>query len=160
MADGNSGKSTERTEGVPAREAPTRRTGFGDGPQVISDEQSLLMSGPFGWLADRVARINVGVHSKLLTGFLIGAVLVLVLAALSLVVISRMSGQVEQLSTLHRNVDLARQMNYLVTAQSHFRAMALLTADDSWNVKIDNAKQTYSVHLAAVEGNSSRDQTD
>ena len=118
------------------------------------------MSGPFGWLADRVARINVGVHSKLLTGFLIGAVLVLVLAALSLVVISRMSGQVEQLSTLHRNVDLARQMNYLVTAQSHFRAMALLTADDSWNVKIDNAKQTYSVHLAAVEGNSSRDQTD
>ena len=160
MADGNSGNSTERTEGAPAREAPTARTAFRDGPELSADEQSLPWSGPFGWLADRVARINVGMHSKLLTGFLIGAVLLLVLGALSLVVISRMSGQVEELSTLQRNVDLARQMNYLVTAQSHFRAMALLTADDSWNVKIDNAKQAYSVHLAAVEGNSSLDQTD
>ena len=37
---------------------------------------------------------------------------------------------------LQEQSDLARQAIYAVTSQSHFRAMALTTLDDSWNDKI------------------------
>ena len=42
-------------------------------------------------------------------------------------------------------------MRYLVTAQSHFRAMALLTRDDLRNGKIADAKQQFAEHLDALE---------
>jgi signal transduction histidine kinase len=43
-------------------------------------------------------------------------------------------------------------MIYAVTAQSHFRAMALLTNDDSNNTKIADAKKQFLENLAVVEG--------
>jgi class 3 adenylate cyclase len=42
-------------------------------------------------------------------------------------------------------------MQYLVTAQSHWRAMALLTQDEANNRNIANAKQVFQEHLSAVE---------
>ena len=100
-----------------------------------------MTGGLFGPLANAVARINVGVHTKLLSGFLIGALLLVAMGVLSLVVISRMSGRVDALNRVQEKVDLSRQMEYAVTAQSHFRAMALLTNDDANNAKIAKAKQ-------------------
>ena len=47
--------------------------------------------GPVNLLADLVAGISVGVHVKLLSGYLVGALLVLVMAVLTLVVISSMN---------------------------------------------------------------------
>ena len=40
---------------------------------------------------------------------------------------------------------------YLVTAQSHYRAMALLTDDDSYNVQIADAKATFADLVNAME---------
>ena len=99
------------------------------------------------WLrpvVDAVARINLSIHRKLLVGFLVGALLLVGMAILSLVVIGRMSGDVGDLDRLQENTSRAQQMLYAVTAQSHYRAMALLTHDDKFNAQIADAKKTFS----------------
>ena len=98
---------------------------------------------------DAVARVRASVHTKLLTGFLVGALLLLGMGILSMVVLNRMSGQVEELTALQERNDRSRQMIYLVTAQSHFRAMALLTSDDIWNNKVADAKTAFVAHIDA-----------
>jgi predicted PurR-regulated permease PerM len=76
---------------------------------------------------DLVARLKTTVHLKLLAGFLVIALLLLLMGILSIVVIARMNQQVDQLVALQAQTDLARQAIYSVTAQSHYRAMALIT---------------------------------
>ena len=98
---------------------------------------------------DAVARVRASVHTKLLAGFLVGALLLLGMGILSMVVLNRMSGQVEELTALQERSDRSRQMIYLVTAQSHFRAMALLTSDDIWNNKVADAKTAFVAHIDA-----------
>ena len=100
-----------------------------------------------GWLrplVDGVARIDASVHRKLLFGFLAGALLLVALAILSLVVIGRMNERVNDLDRLQEKTSRAQQMLYAVTAQSHYRAMALLTHDDKFNIQIVDAKKTFS----------------
>ena len=102
-------------------------------------------------VADAVARIGVGVHAKLLGGFLFGALLLLIMGILSLVVINRMDQRVDELSRLQEQVDSSRQAIYSITAQSHFRAMALATEQDSWNEKIFIAKEDFTGHLDELD---------
>ena len=85
-----------------------------------------------GWLrplVDLAARMRASVHRKLLTGFLVGALLLVALAVLSLLVIGRMNERVQDIDRLQVKASRAQQMLYAVTAQSHYRAMALLTQD-------------------------------
>jgi signal transduction histidine kinase/CheY-like chemotaxis protein len=106
------------------------------------------------WLrpvVDALARINLSIHRKLLIGFLGGALLLVGMAILSLVVIGRMSGDVSDLDRLQENTSRAQQMLYAVTAQSHYRAMALLTHDDKFNTQIADAKKTFSDLLDQME---------
>lgn len=102
-------------------------------------------------LVDGIAGIKASVHTKLLAGFLTGALLLLGMGVLSLIVIERMGQRVSELNRLENKVDLARQMEYEVTAQSHYRAMALLTKDTTNNDKIANAKQQFVANLDSVE---------
>ena len=98
------------------------------------------------WLrpaVDGVASAKIGVHKKLLFGFLGGALLLVAMAALSLVVIERMDSRVTELNKAQQKADTAQQMLYLVTAQSHFRTMALLTHEPEWPPKIDDAKAKF-----------------
>ena len=109
-----------------------------------------------GWLrpvVDAVARINFSVHRKLLFGFLIGALLLVGMAILSLVVIGRMSERVAELDRLQEKASRAQQMLYLVTAQSHYRAMALLTKNEThdYNADIAVAKGKFIDLLDAME---------
>jgi class 3 adenylate cyclase/HAMP domain-containing protein len=99
---------------------------------------------------DFVARIRATVHSKLLVGFLIIAVLLLAMGLMSIGVISAMNRQADQLIRLQRQADLARQGIYAVTAQSHYRAMALITRVDSWNDKIGAAKENFTTRLNGI----------
>jgi CHASE3 domain sensor protein len=96
--------------------------------------------------------------SRLLTAFLVGAILLLGMGALSLVAIERMSQRVAELETLQEKVDRGRQIEYQVTAQSHYRAMALLTNDDTNNVKIAGAKRAITDHLERLQALSGSDQ--
>jgi signal transduction histidine kinase len=113
-----------------------------------------------GWLrpaVDVVARIRLTIHQKLMVGFLTGALLLVGMATLSLVVIGQMHQRVNVLDAQAERVDLARQMLYDVTAQSHYRAMALLSYPEDreeaeyWNQKVADKKTDFRQKLAALE---------
>lgn len=107
------------------------------------------LAAPF---VNAVARVKASVHTKLLAGFLLGALLLLAMGVVSIVVIARMGDQVDELVALREETDQARQMIYAVTVQSHFRAMALITEDPSWNEKIDGAKGQFTATLHTFGG--------
>jgi signal transduction histidine kinase len=101
-----------------------------------------------GWLrpvVDAVARVKAGVHRKLLFGFLIGALLLVAMGLLSLLVIRQMNDRMIELDDAQVKAGRAQEMLYAVTAQSHYRAMALLLPDDAaeWNGKVEDAKATF-----------------
>lgn len=99
---------------------------------------------------DWVAGIRATVHMKLLAGFLLIALLLLSMGLLSIVVLGRVNHQVDTLTALNRQTNQAREMIYEVTAQSHYRAMALLTKDASWIDKIYAAKDAFGQNLAEM----------
>ena len=129
----------------------------GEGAEPQEELHPLTGPSPGRWaaplrpLVDGVARLKVGMHIKLLSGFLIDVVLLLAMGIISSVFIGQLREQTNDLAQSQEQVDRARQMRYLVTAQSHFRAMALLTRDDLWNGKIADAKQQFAEHLDALE---------
>src|SRR5437879_13345530 len=97
------------------------------------------------WLrpvVEAVARLDFSVHRKLLFGFLAGAMLLVGLAILSVGVIGRMSDRVAELDGLESKASHAQQMLYLVTAQSHYRAMEVLTKNGTkaYHTNIDMDK--------------------
>ncbi|HSM37877.1 MAG TPA: ATP-binding protein [Candidatus Limnocylindrales bacterium] len=115
-----------------------------------------------GWLrplVDAIARLRLSVTRKLLFGFLIGAVLLVGMALLSLGIIGRMSDRVADLDRLQEKASRAQQMLYLVTAQSHYRAMALLThnATHDYNADIATAKQKF---IGLLDGLAAADPED
>lgn len=125
---------------------------------VSPPDASALPERELGWLQrvlrpliDGVARMPATVYVKLLGGFLTIALLLLLMGIFSIVVIGRMNLQVDRLIALETQKDLARQAIYSVTAQSHYRAMALITQVDSWNDKIDTAKANFIADLDAIE---------
>ena len=107
---------------------------------------------------DRVAGIRTTVHMKLLAGFLLIAVLLLSLGVLSIVVLGRVNGQVDTLTSLNRQTNQAREMIYEVTAQSHYRAMSLLTNDAGWIAKMDAAKDAFAANLEEIRAYAVPDQ--
>jgi signal transduction histidine kinase/CheY-like chemotaxis protein len=113
------------------------------------------------WLrpgVDAVARLRLSVHRKLLIGFLSGALLLVGLAGLSLAVIERMNDRMEAFDVEAEKVGLAHELLYDVTAQSHYRAMALLRYDegptvaDTWNTKVTERKQHFDEVFAELRG--------
>ncbi len=101
-----------------------------------------------GWLrpvVDAVARVKAGVHRKLLFGFLIGALLLVAMGLLSLLVIRQMNDRMIELDDAQVKAGRAQEMLYAVTAQSHYRAMALLLPEDAaqYNGQVEEAKATF-----------------
>ena len=109
-----------------------------------------------GWLrplVDAVARVKAGVHRKLLFGFLIGALLLVAMAMLSLLVIRQMNDRMEALDRAQVKSSRAQEMLYAVTAQSHYRAMGLLLPNDAakYNGQVEDAKATFAQRLDELE---------
>ncbi len=102
-------------------------------------------------VVDAVARIDASVHRKLLFGFLAGAVLLVGMALLSLMVIARMNDRMKELDGLREESSRAQQSLYSITAQSHYRAMALLTHDDKYNQQIADAKARFAQLVTEME---------
>jgi signal transduction histidine kinase len=101
-----------------------------------------------GWLrpmVDAVARVKAGVHRKLLFGFLIGALLLVAMGLLSLLVIRQMNDRMIELDDAQLKAGRAQEMLYAVTAQSHYRAMALLLPGDAakYNGQVEDAKENF-----------------
>ncbi len=134
-------------------------------PRVVDAGQRQTTAEPrlprlTGWArpaVDVVAGIRLSIHQKLVTGFLIIAVLLMGMGVLSLVVIGQMDQRMDRLAAQARKVDLAEQMLYDVTAQSHYRAMALLTRRTDprtaagWNRKVVMRKGEFLDKLTKLE---------
>ena len=121
----------------------------GVGARSARDERSGPLPGFLWPLVDRVAEIRATVHTKLLGGFLLIALLLLAMGLVSVAVVGRLNGQVETLTALNAQANQARDMIYAVTAQSHYRAMALLKLNDpQYTPKIYAAKQQFATDLA------------
>jgi signal transduction histidine kinase len=112
------------------------------------------------WLrpaVNAVARTRLSVHNKLMLGFLAGTLLLVGMAALSLLVIDRMNERMVAFDVEAEKVDLAQQMLYDVTAQSHYRAMALLTRQQNperardWNEKVAARKSAFLEKLGRLQ---------
>jgi class 3 adenylate cyclase/CHASE3 domain sensor protein len=102
---------------------------------------------------DWVAGLKVTVHTKLLAGFLVIALLLLSMGVLSVVVLGRINQQVDTLNALNRQAGQARDMIYEVTLQSHYRAMALVTGDkvpEPYTPKIYTTKAAFLQDLAEM----------
>ena len=93
-------------------------------------------------VVDAVARVKAGVHRKLLFGFLTGAFLLMAMGLLSLLVIRQMNDRMVELDAAQVKAGRAQDMLYAVTAQSHYRAMALLLPADAadYNGRVEDAK--------------------
>ena len=104
-------------------------------------------------VVDAVARLKAGVHRKLLFGFLIGALSLVAMAVLSLLVIRQMNDRRIELSDAQVKADRAQEMLYAVTAQSHYRAIALLLPGDAakYNAQVEEAKATFAQLLDELQ---------
>jgi class 3 adenylate cyclase/HAMP domain-containing protein len=107
-------------------------------------------------VVDRVARVRATVHTKLLAGFLLIALLLLSMGVLSVAVLARVNEQVNTITALNEQTNRARQMIYEVTVQSHYRAMALVTDDTEYlyTEKLYATKAEFAANLAAARANS------
>jgi signal transduction histidine kinase len=128
-----------------------RRTDGSPPPSRSPEPQLPRFTRALRPLVDAVARIDASVHRKLLFGFLAGALLLVGMAALSLVVIERMDALTREVDELRTKSSRARQALYLVTAQSHYRAMALLTRDEAYNSQISEAKDDFAAVVGEME---------
>jgi class 3 adenylate cyclase/CHASE3 domain sensor protein len=108
---------------------------------------------------DWVARIRTTVHMKLLAGFGVIAILMLAMGLVCIGVLGRVNRQVETLTALNEQTSQAREMIYEVTAQSHYRAMALITRDDVWLDKIYAAKTLFTDQITWMRTNAIPDRT-
>ena len=132
-------------------------------PPIPPPDQPRDDLGPLPRIArpfvDWVARVRATVHTKLLAGFLVIALLLLSMGVLCIVVLDRVNRQVVTLTALNRQTDQAREMIYEVTAQSHYRAMALLTGDQTYTGKIYAAKDLFAQNLAELRTYAIPDRT-
>src|SRR3954470_22887178 len=132
-----------------------------DRPSPMSRDPVLVPAEPkmprfTGWLrplVDAVARVKAGVHRKLLFGFLTRALLLVAMALLSLLVIRQMNDRMIELDDAQVKAGRAQEMLYAVTAQSHYRAMALLLREgaDTYNRQVEDAKATFARLLDDLE---------
>jgi len=123
-------------------------------PEKSAEPEFGRLPGVFTPVVNWVARLQTSVHIKLLFGFMTIAVLLLALGVLSIAVLARVDRQVDTITALHSQSDLAREMIYGVTAQSHFRAMALVTQVDSWDDKIYARKDKFATSLTVMRATS------
>src|SRR6202162_5018270 len=114
---------------------------------------------PLQPLVDMVAKAPASVHAKLLAGCLAAAVLLVGMAVFSVIIIDRLDQRSQDISRLQEKIDDTQQMLYAVTAQSHYRAMAFLTHDNTFNDKVTNEKRIFSQLLNRVEALSGPDQS-
>jgi signal transduction histidine kinase/ActR/RegA family two-component response regulator len=126
--------------------------------RAADDSRLPRFARPLQPLVNMVAAIPGSVHTKLLAGFLATAVLLVGMAVFSVIIINRLDQRSQDISRLQEKIDDTQQMLYAVTAQSHYRAMAFLTHDNTFNDKVTNEKRIFSNLLSRVEALSGPDQ--
>ena len=139
---------------------PGNEVGILDGPAAtppaatgLSDRTArlLLIYTPLGRLVRAVARMRSSVHFKLLAAFLLVALLVAVMGAISLEIMSRMSRQSEAMHHAHHRVTSARQAQHALALQMNYTAMALILRDEATIGSILKENNRLNTMLAQIE---------
>jgi signal transduction histidine kinase len=91
----------------------------------------LLTYSPLGALVRQVARVRASVHAKLLVAFLLIAVVLIAMGAMSLQAIGSVVRHSHQLDQARERVDAARQIEHALGLQMNFTRNALLLRDDA-----------------------------
>jgi signal transduction histidine kinase len=111
----------------------------------------LLIRTPLGRLVRWVAGIKTSVHAKLLTGFLMVALLMIAMGGMSLQAIARTSRQSQLLDEAHKRVDWSRQIQHALALQMNFTAMALLLRDKATVDRTLRENNRFNNTLALIE---------
>ncbi|MBI3107086.1 MAG: MCP four helix bundle domain-containing protein [Candidatus Rokubacteria bacterium] len=98
-----------------------------------------------------VARLRFSVHFKLLAAFMLVAVLVAVMGAMSLEIISTMSTQSEAMHQAHHRVTASRQAQHALAMQMSYTAMALILRDEATIGSILRENNRLNSGLAEIE---------
>jgi signal transduction histidine kinase len=99
--------------------------------QVETIPRLLLTYSPLGALVRQVARVRASVHAKLLVAFLLIAVVLIAMGAMSLRAIGSVVRHSHQLDQARERVDAARQIEHALGLQMNFTRNALLLRDDA-----------------------------
>src|SRR5262245_49676764 len=91
----------------------------------------LLSYSPLGALVRRVARLRASVHAKLLGAFLLIALLLIAMGAMSLQSIASVARHSRLLDQARERVDASRQIEQALSLQMNFTRNALLVRDDA-----------------------------
>jgi signal transduction histidine kinase len=106
---------------------------------------------PLGRLVRAVARMRSSVHFKLLAAFMLVALLVAVMGAISLEIMSRMAAQSEGMHHAHQRVTAARQAQHALALQMNYTAMALILRDEETIASILKENNRLNTMLAEIE---------
>src|SRR6185503_15299852 len=112
----------------------------------------LLTRSPLGALVRRVARIRASVHSKLLGAFLLIAMLLIAMGAMSLRAITSVTRQTRLLDQARERVDASRQIEHAVGVQMNVTRNALILRDEGTIEGILREGNRSTDTLARLEG--------
>ena len=121
---------------------------------------AILSHTPLGRLVRAVARVRVSVHYKLLAAFMLIALLVAAMGAMSLEIIRTMSGQSEAMHHAHQRVTSARQAQHALALQMNFTAMALILRDEATIASILRENNRLNSALAQIENSAPPEERD
>ena len=111
----------------------------------------LLAKSPLGGLVRWVARIRTSVHTKLLCGFLLIALLIIAVSAISLQIMATMGRHSRSLDEAHERVHWSQQIEHALALQMHFTAMALVRQDEAAVAQILRENNRFNDTLARIE---------
>ena len=111
----------------------------------------LLARTPLGRLVRWVAGLRASVHAKLLGAYLLVAVLVVVMGAVSLETIANLARQSRLLDETHQRVDTSRQIEHALAMQMNFTAMALFFRDEGTIASILRENNRFNNMLVRIE---------
>ena len=110
-----------------------------------------MTRSPLGAVVRRVAGIRASVHAKLLGAFLLIALLLIAMGAMSLQTIMSVSRQSRLLDQARERVDASRQIEQALGLQMNFTRNALLLRDDATIESILREKNRFEDTLARLE---------
>ena len=111
----------------------------------------LVAKSPLGGLVRWVARIRTSVHTKLLGGFLLIALLIVAVSAISLQIMATMGRHSRSLDEAHERVHWSQQIEHALALQMHYTAMALVRQDETAVAQILRANNRFNDTLGRIE---------
>jgi signal transduction histidine kinase len=118
----------------------------------------LLTRSPLGVLVRRVARLRASVHTKLLAAFLLTALLLVAMAAMSLETITSVSRQSRLLDRARARVDASRQIEQAVGTQMSVIRNAVTLRDENTIASLLADKNRFTDTLRSLEGSAPPDE--